>query len=136
MQNSRYGQVVYYGTDPIQSPVIRTQSQLSRSSVKTEGEDCGSLSDSTRHLREEIQRLKSELERRPNPEEVSIIVVHCLPPQCGLGCSKEEAQEEQAAYARTSKVPFSLTPPLLFLRIASHPGTKPTTSGRPVVGGA
>jgi hypothetical protein len=83
----------------VQSQIVnRTlQSQLSGSSVKIENGSHASSS-STQRLLEEIDHWKSELERRPDPDEVGVLVTRQSPLQCVLGCSvRGEAQEKQTA---------------------------------------
>ena len=62
--------------------MIRTQqNQLSNSTVKTEDGANGASNDNTQRLLGEIEHWKSELERRPHVEEVSIVDIHCSLPQ-------------------------------------------------------
>ena len=106
-RSCRCGQTVCCRTDPVRSQVIQTkQNKLSRSSVKTEDEEHGYPDDRTQHLLEEIKHWKSELERRPDPEEVSVVTMRRLPSQCVLGFGiRGEAQEEKATWAGIGRVP-------------------------------
>ena len=53
------------------------QSELSKSPIKVEDGHHEASGANTQVLLEEIERLKSELERGPGPEEVSFSVVWC-----------------------------------------------------------
>ena len=75
--------------------ILTQQRQLSRTSVKKEDQVHGASDDKTQHLLDEIEHLKSELERRPESEEVSFVTTPRHTPYLVLDCRTRRKTQEK-----------------------------------------